>query len=72
MVTKTFTTRSIYGMDCVQCGEDIIAPEISECVGERQVRHFWHCSNCGCRSEESAYFCVNVEPTQIAGEMRAA
>jgi hypothetical protein len=38
----------------------MIAPELSECVSERHVRHFWHCSNCGCQSEESAYFCTDA------------
>lgn len=65
MATKAFTDRSSYGMACVQCGNALIAPELSECVGERQVRNFWHCSNCGCRSEETAYFCAELGPTRV-------
>ena len=58
MTTIKNATRTIYGIDCVQCGDDLIAPEASECIGERHVRHFWHCTSCGSRSEETAFFCA--------------
>jgi RNase P subunit RPR2 len=61
MATNGSTARSVYGMTCVQCGNCLIAPELSECVSERHVRHLWRCTNCGCQSEMSAYFPADAE-----------
>lgn len=47
------THRSDYGMVCVQCGDLLVAPGRSEYVSERQVRHRWCCSECGCTFETS-------------------
>jgi ribosomal protein L37AE/L43A len=55
MATRASTARSNYGIACAQCGDGLIAPEWSECVGERHVRHLWQCANCGCQFETSAY-----------------
>jgi len=56
MATSTgFTRRSVYGMTCERCGKGLIAPELSECVNERHVRHIWHCTNCNDEFEMSAY-----------------
>lgn len=38
--------RSSFGTNCVQCGNELIAPERSEYRDGRQIRHFWHCSKC--------------------------
>ena len=38
--------RSSFGTNCVQCDNELIAPERSEYRDERQIRHFWHCSRC--------------------------
>jgi hypothetical protein len=38
--------RSSFGIDCVQCDNEVIAPERSEYRDERQVLHFWHCTTC--------------------------
>jgi hypothetical protein len=38
--------RSSFGMDCIQCGDELIAPERSEYRGERQILHFWRCAKC--------------------------
>ena len=43
--------RSSFGKNCVQCDNELIAPERSECRNERQIRHFWHCSKCDCSFE---------------------
>lgn len=32
---------------CTQCGEAVLAPELSEHVSERCVRHLWACESCG-------------------------
>ena len=46
MPTVSSTRRSSFGMDCVQCDNELIAPESSEYRDERQVLHFWRCPKC--------------------------
>jgi len=55
MTTPAASAGSGYGMTCESCGNRLIAPELSECVSERHVRHHWRCGKCGSRSEMSAY-----------------
>ena len=43
--------RSSFGTNCVQCDNELIAPERSEYRDERQIRHFWYCSKCECSFE---------------------
>ena len=43
--------RSSFGTNCVQCDNELIAPERSEYRDEGQIRHFWHCSRCDCSFE---------------------
>jgi hypothetical protein len=38
--------RSSFGTDCVQCGNELIAPEKSEYRDERHVLHLWRCPKC--------------------------
>ena len=40
---------------CAQCGGKLLAPEWSEHVNERCVRHFWSCDDCGYEFESSVY-----------------
>ena len=40
--------RSSFGTNCVQCDNELIAPERSEYRDERQIRHLWHCPQCDC------------------------
>jgi hypothetical protein len=42
---------SPYGLVCSKCEELMIAPELSEYLGKREVRHFWCCENCGHKLE---------------------
>ena len=65
METKPFTACSVYGMTCVQCGDLLVAPELSELIQERNVRHLWSCTNCDYRFETSANF-----PTDAQAKMR--
>jgi len=46
MTTILSNRRSTFGMTCVQCSNELIAPEWSEYRNERQVRHLWHCWEC--------------------------
>ena len=43
--------RSSFGTNCVQCDNELIAPERSEYRDERQIRHLWHCWKCDCSFE---------------------
>jgi len=49
MTTILSNRRSKFGMTCVQCSNELIAPEWSEYRNERQVRHLWHCWECDFR-----------------------
>jgi len=47
-MTTISNRRSSFGMKCVQCANELIAPEWSEYRNERQVHHVWHCWKCDC------------------------
>ena len=47
-MTKGTHRSSSFGMKCVQCSNELIAPEGSEHWNDRHVRHLWHCSKCDC------------------------
>jgi RNase P subunit RPR2 len=40
--------RSTFGMTCVQCDNELIAPEWSEYRSKHQSRHLWRCWRCDC------------------------
>jgi RNase P subunit RPR2 len=40
--------RSTFGMTCVQCDNELIAPEWSEYRSKNQNRHLWRCWKCDC------------------------
>jgi RNase P subunit RPR2 len=65
MEIEPFTARSVYGMTCVQCGNLLIAPDMSELRCERNVRHVWSCPNCDYQFETS----TNVPP-DVDAQMR--
>ena len=46
-----FDPRSLFGIDCVQCGNELIAPENTEYVDHQLIRHLWHCPKCRARFE---------------------
>jgi hypothetical protein len=35
-----------FGINCVRCKDELIAPERSEYRLGTQIRHLWYCSNC--------------------------
>jgi hypothetical protein len=41
---------------CPQCGDWLLAPNWSEHLSERCVRHTWSCDACGYEFETSVYF----------------
>ena len=38
--------RSTFGSKCVQCKDELVAPESSEYRHGTHIRHLWYCSNC--------------------------
>ena len=46
-----FSPRSLFGIDCVQCGNELIAPERTEHLDRQVIRHFWRCPRCHARFE---------------------
>lgn len=46
-----------YGKNaCAQCGEWLLAPNWSEFLSERCVRHTWSCDACGYEFETAVIF----------------
>src|SRR4029077_968361 len=39
--------RSRPGVPCAQCGKTLFAPEWSEYLDDRHIRHLWSCDACG-------------------------
>ena len=48
MPTIELKPRSSFGMDCIQCSDELIAPEKSEYRDKLQIVHSWHCPKCDC------------------------
>ncbi len=46
MATMVPNRRSTFGINCVRCKDELIAPERSEYRHGTQIRHLWCCSNC--------------------------
>lgn len=42
-------------LSCAQCGDVLVAPEWSEHVSDRCVRHLWLCDACGYEFETSVF-----------------
>jgi ribosomal protein S27E len=54
MTTTVSSRRSSFGMKCVQCGDELLAPDWSEYRNEQQVHHVWRCWKCDCCFETFA------------------
>jgi len=59
-MTKGAHRSSSFGMKCVQCGNELIAPERSEYWKQRHVGHLWHCSKCHCSFETAALISADL------------
>ena len=46
MATMVPNRRSTFGINCVRCKDELIAPEKSEYRHGTHIRHLWYCSNC--------------------------
>lgn len=48
--------RSRPVVPCAQCGQTLTAPEWSESLDERRIRHLWSCEGCGYEFETEVYY----------------
>jgi hypothetical protein len=48
--------RSSFGMACVQCSNELVAPERSEHWSDRRACHIWYCRKCSCYFESLVLF----------------
>jgi ribosomal protein L37AE/L43A len=55
MMEASVTTQPGSATQCAQCGDPLVAPEWSEHVNERCVRHLWSCEACGYEFETAVY-----------------
>jgi len=46
--------RSVFGMNCPECGDLLIAPRWSEYEDEQHILSLWSCEACGCHFETQA------------------
>jgi hypothetical protein len=51
MSTMVPNLRSTFGIRCVCCDEELIAPDKSEYRAGAHIRHLWNCPNCSARFE---------------------
>ena len=55
MVVISTSNFPTYGIACILCNDSLIAPNLSEYVSERHVRHSWSCGSCDHQFETSEY-----------------
>ena len=41
----------MFGLQCVRCNHEMIAPRNSEFLADGVIRHVWHCPKCKARFE---------------------
>ena len=51
MATMIPYRRSTFGINCVRCSEQLIAPDRSEYRAGTHIRHLWHCPKCSAHFE---------------------
>ena len=39
-------SMSLFGIQCVRCAHEIIAPHKTELLDDKTIRHVWHCPSC--------------------------
>jgi hypothetical protein len=61
--TRTFH-RSRPVVPCAQCRDTLFAPEWSEYLDDRHIRHLWSCDACGYEFESEV--CYPAPATQAA------
>jgi hypothetical protein len=51
----------MFGIQCVRCNHEIIAPQKSEFLDDRIIRHLWHCPSCKAKFESVPRFPKNAK-----------
>ena len=51
----------MFGMRCVRCEHEIIAPLKTELLDDKVIRHLWHCPSCKARFESFPRFPANAK-----------
>ena len=54
MATMVSNRRSTFGINCAECGSELIAPEKSEYSDGGHIRHLWLCQKCSATFESLA------------------
>jgi hypothetical protein len=52
---RSTAAHAYCSIPCAQCGDALIAPQWSEHVSARCVRHVWSCESCGYQFESLVY-----------------
>ena len=65
MMTPSYR-RSVFGMNCPECGDLPIAPEWSEYEDERHILNLWTCTSCGYQFESEALLPVAASVNDAA------
>jgi hypothetical protein len=55
---------SSYGIACLRCNDNLIAPDWSRYVSEHHISHSWSCGRCGHQFETSDYLRLNSLPNE--------
>ncbi len=53
--------NSLFGINCVGCGNELIAPSKTEYLDHTLIRHLWHCPKCRARFESFPRFPTNAK-----------
>ena len=51
----------MFGMRCVRCNHEIIAPHKTELLDDEVIRHLWHCACCKSMFESFPRFPANAK-----------
>src|SRR4029077_10858093 len=54
----TMKKQRLFGIHCVRCDYEIIAPHRTELLDDRVIRHLWQCPRCKARFESFPKFPV--------------
>jgi hypothetical protein len=58
---KNQRSMFMFGMQCVRCNHEIIAPHKTALLDEKVIRHVWHCPSCQAWFESFPRFPANAK-----------
>ena len=68
-VVSLLTMTRMFGIHCVRCDHEIIAPNKTELLDDKLIRHLWHCPNCKARFESFPRFSTNARLVKVVMTM---